>query len=287
MSPTIESICQSLSAIAPLKLAEEWDNVGLLLGDRSAEAHRILTCLTITPAVVEEATELAANLIVAHHPLPFKPMARITTDSAASAMVWNLCRAGIAVYSAHTAYDSARLGINEQWANRLDLTSIKPLTPSLDDPTLGSGRYGELAEPMTAREFLSFAAKSCGSTRPRLVGDFDRSIRRVAIGCGSGGSFVGAARRKGCDVLLTGEATLHTCLEAENTGLTMALVGHHASERFAMETLAEQLLREIQPLHETFAGDQDSSPPDPSGNWVRSSQRERDPIAVDPISLNP
>ncbi|MEO9935137.1 Nif3-like dinuclear metal center hexameric protein [Rhodopirellula bahusiensis] len=287
MSPTIESICQSLSAIAPLKLAEEWDNVGLLLGDRSAEAHRILTCLTITPAVVEEATELAANLIVAHHPLPFKPMARITTDSAASAMVWNLCRAGIAVYSAHTAYDSARLGINEQWANRLGLTSIQPLVPSLEDSMVGSGRCGELPEPMTAREFLSFAANSCGSTRPRLVGDFDRPIQRVAIGCGSGGSFVGAARRRGCDVLLTGEATLHTCLEAENTGLTLALVGHYASERFAMETLAEQLLQEIQPLHETFADDRDSSPPDPAGNWVRSSQRERDPIAVDPISLNP
>ncbi|KLU05897.1 NGG1p interacting factor 3 protein, NIF3 [Rhodopirellula islandica] len=287
MSPTIESICQSLSSIAPLKLAEEWDNVGLLLGDRSAEAHRILTCLTITPAVVEEATELAANLIVAHHPLPFKPMSRITTDSAASAMVWNLCRAGIAVYSAHTAYDSAHKGINEQWANRLGLTSITPLTPSIEDHTVGTGRYGELPEPMTAREFLAFAAKSCGSTRPRLVGDFERPLRRVAIGCGSGGSFVGAARRRGCDVLLTGEATLHTCLEAKNTGLTMALVGHHASERFAMETLAEQLLREIQPLHETFAGNQDPSTPDPTGNWVRSSQREQDPIAVDPISLNP
>ncbi|MFG0268322.1 MAG: Nif3-like dinuclear metal center hexameric protein [Rhodopirellula sp. JB055] len=287
MSPTIESICQSLSSIAPLKLAEDWDNVGLLLGDRSAEAHRILTCLTITPAVVEEATELAVDLIVTHHPLPFKPMARITTDSAASAMVWNLCRAGIAVYSAHTAYDSAHNGINEQWANRLGLTSIKPLTPSMDDDTVGSGRYGDLPDPMTAREFLSFAANSCGSTRPRLVGDFEHPIRRVAIGCGSGGTFVGAARRRGCDVLLTGEATLHTCLEAENTGLTMALVGHHASERFAMETLAEQLLQEIQPLHETFAGDQDASPPDPTGNWVRSSQRERDPIAVDPISLNP
>ncbi|MCC9642735.1 Nif3-like dinuclear metal center hexameric protein [Rhodopirellula sp. JC740] len=287
MSLTIESICQSLSAIAPLKLAEEWDNVGLLMGDRSMEAHRILTCLTITPAVVEEAIELAADLIITHHPLPFKPMARITTDSAAGSLVWKLCRAGIAVYSAHTAYDSAAGGINDQWAQRLSLMQIKPLNPFLEDPNVGSGRYGELPEPMTAREFLAFAANSSGSTRPRLVGDFDRPVRRIGIGCGSGGSFVGAARRRGCDLLLTGEATLHTCLEAENTGLTLALVGHHASERFAMETLAERLLREIQPLHENFAGQTADTPASPTGNWVRSSQRERDPIAVDPISLNP
>ncbi len=291
----IQHICQAMSQIAPISLAEDWDNVGLLLGDRSSPARRVMTCLTVTPAVVEEAETEQVDLLISHHPLPFKPLAKITTDSAASELVWRLCRSGISLYSAHTAYDSAVNGINDQWAEVLGLNNTAALIPLADVTDFkittqtnpenfaspGAGRYGNLTEPRPAREILAAAAKFSGANRPRMVGDPARPVRRVGVACGSGGSFVAAARRVGCDLLLTGEATFHTCLEAENTGLLLGMVGHYASERFAMETLAQRLQSspELNKLHAKTGGEQDFR--------VWASLREQDVIAVDPISQNP
>ena len=313
---TIDQICQHLAEIAPLRLAESWDNVGLLIGDRRAAARRILTCLTITPDVVDEAIREKVDLIVSHHPLPFKPLGKLTTDSTASGLVWKLCGAGIAVYSAHTAYDSAVGGINDQWCEGLGLRDVRPLIPVSGPPGSrdcgsgggeagkkssrdagpaavgeGSGRYGDRDQPVAAKEFLRDAARWCESTRPRMIGDPDRPVRRVGVACGSGGSFLAAARRHGCDALVTGEATFHTCLEAENTGLSLFLVGHHASEWFAMRRMAETLNERLGWTRLT----NDDPPPKVSGgaagdaepSWVRASVADRDPITVDPVSPNP
>ncbi|MEZ6090346.1 MAG: Nif3-like dinuclear metal center hexameric protein [Pirellulaceae bacterium] len=150
MSTTIEHVCQTLATIAPLRLAESWDNVGLLIGDRKRTCQRVMTCLTISPPVVAEAIAKQVDLIVAHHPLPFKPLQKLTTDSTASSMVLELAANRIAVYSAHTAFDSAGAGINQQLAAGLLLDEIEPLVPEIDASSsgldkgklLGSGRLG-------------------------------------------------------------------------------------------------------------------------------------------------
>jgi len=284
-----------MSEIAPLRLAEDWDNVGLLLGDRSAPARRIMTCLTITPAVVEEAEQENADLVIAHHPLPFKPLAKINTDSVAGELVWRLCRAGVALYSAHTAYDSAVGGINDQWCEalgivqRLPLIATLPPNPAISDANpIGAGRFGDLPQPRRAIELLDAAAAFSGATRPRLVGDPERMVRRVGVACGSGGSFLGAARRVGCEFLLSGEATFHNCLEAENTSVSLGLVGHYASERFAMKSLARRLQTSLENV-KIKANTSDTAN---TNDWqIWASRRERDvfalSIAVDPVSENP
>ncbi|TWT74388.1 Nif3-like dinuclear metal center hexameric protein [Allorhodopirellula solitaria] len=284
----VQHFCQAMAEQAPLRLAEDWDNVGLLLGDRSAPASRVMTCLTVTPDVVDEAEAEDVDLLIAHHPLPFQPLRKITTDAAAGKLVWRLCRNATALYSAHTAYDSAPGGINDQWCESLALSRLGVLIPageklpasqlSAED---GAGRYGEISAARPAHEILTAAAVFSGATRTRMVGDCDRAVQRIGIACGSGGSFVGAAHRLGCDMLLTGEATFHTCLEAENTGLTLGMLGHYASERFAMESLAQRLqtLPSLVKIHAKSAQSDDFR--------VWASRRERDVIAVDPISPNP
>ncbi|NQT35940.1 MAG: Nif3-like dinuclear metal center hexameric protein, partial [Planctomycetes bacterium] len=77
----VEAIEAFLKTFAPLELAEEWDNVGLLVGDRGRDVSRAMTCLTITPESVAEAIEQRADLIVTHHPLPFLPLKQLTTDT--------------------------------------------------------------------------------------------------------------------------------------------------------------------------------------------------------------
>ncbi len=126
---TVRTICNSLKEIAPLNLAEDWDNVGLLLGDDSLEITRVITCLTLTADVADEAIAVGAQFIVTHHPVLFKPVKRLTTDNSEGRMLLALLRHGISVYSPHTAWDNCATGINQQLADLLELQEIAPLRP--------------------------------------------------------------------------------------------------------------------------------------------------------------
>src|SRR5262245_25707096 len=125
--PTIASVIQFLGELAPPSLAADWDNVGLLLGDRAAAVQRIMTCLTVTPESAAEAVESNVQLIVTHHPILFRPTQRLTSDTPEGRTLLTLVRADVAVYSPHTAYDNTRDGINDALARRLGLTDIAPL----------------------------------------------------------------------------------------------------------------------------------------------------------------
>lgn len=257
----LDTICGFLAQVAPLKLAESWDNVGLLVGNRSSVIHRIMTCLTITPSVVEEAINQKVDVLVAHHPLPFQPIKRITSDTTTGKILLDLIGNQIAIYSAHTAYDSAPNGINQQWCNLMGIEKTKPLieheseqsktesilgqNSSKDADLLGAGRYGKLPTKKKLGELASCAASKINSDPPRLVGDPEKLVQKIGFACGSGGSFLSSAIRCGCDAIITGEATFHVCLEAEARGVGLVLLGHYSSERFAMETLADQIGQEF------------------------------------------
>lgn len=124
---TVGTVLDFLERIIPSSLAAEWDNVGLLLGDRAAQVRRVMTCLTVTPESAAEAVEQQAELIVTHHPILFRPVQRLTGDNPEGRMLLALLRAGVAVYSPHTAFDNAPGGINDLLAGRLGLTEVIPL----------------------------------------------------------------------------------------------------------------------------------------------------------------
>jgi dinuclear metal center YbgI/SA1388 family protein len=124
---TVGSVIAYLDQFAPRELAAEWDNVGLLLGDRTSPVERIMTCLTVTPTTAAEAIAARAQLIVTHHPILFRAVKRLTADNPEGAMLLSLLRAGIAVHSPHTAFDNTTGGINDILANRLGLENRVPL----------------------------------------------------------------------------------------------------------------------------------------------------------------
>lgn len=244
-----------LARLAPLGLAESWDNVGLLLGDRRKSVQRLMTCLTITPRVVAEAISESADAIVSHHPLPFKPLAKITSDTITGQMVLKLLAHDVAVYSAHTAMDSAAEGINQHIAERMEFDAIEPLIPQAEssaaqvaDASLGSGRLAVIRSGENLATIADRLGRALHAGSVRAVGAPHVIPKRAAVACGSGGSFLEAAKRRGCDLLITGEATFHTCLEAEASNISVLLTGHFASERFAMEWLADRLAEEFPQL---------------------------------------
>lgn len=250
----LSEIVAYLQTLAPLELAEEWDNVGLLVGDPQQDVQRVLTCLTLSPDVAQEAIERNVQLVVTHHPVLFRPVQKIVASDSAGRMLLDLIAARVAVYSPHTAYDSAPAGVNQQLAELFGLSEIVPLREV-------AGRAGNLPAAMTLDEFVDLVKTRLQTRSLEHVGNAQRLVRRVAIACGSGGEFLRDAIASGCDVLLTGEARFHAALEAEAAGIGLVLAGHYATERPALERLAERLGQEFPALSAT------------------ASQVERDPLS--------
>jgi dinuclear metal center YbgI/SA1388 family protein len=258
--PTVDDIVKVLDQFAPPELAADWDNVGLLVGDRARSISRVMTCLTLTPTTVREAVDRSADLVVVHHPLPFHPLKRLTSDTPDGRMLLALIGAQIAVYSPHTAFDSAASGINQRLAEGLGLQNIEPLVVGSDgSPEIGAGRCGMTKTSATLGDVAARVKSFLKIDKVRVVGNDSRNVRRVAFACGSGGSFLAAAEARECDILVTGETSFHTCLHAEAIGLGLILVGHYASERFGMEFLAEFLGEHLVGV-EVWASREESDP---------------------------
>jgi len=260
--PTLGDVATVLEQFAPTALAEDWDNVGLLVGNPSWPARRVMTCLTMTPTTVAEAVQAEADLIVAHHPLPFQPLKTITPTTTAGQMLLEIISAKIGVYSPHTAFDSAPAGINQHLAIGLGLQEIEPIVPATGtvEADIGAGRMGLVGGEATLLEIIERVKNFLSIETVKVVGNDDQVVSRVAIACGSGGSFLSKAIDAQCDCLVTGETSFHTCLEAEARGVGLILPGHFASERFALLSLADYLQEQI------------------SGIEVWASRQERDPL---------
>jgi len=124
----VANVCDALEALAPLRLAQSWDNVGLLAGDRDATVRRVLLCIDLTPTVVDEAIDKRAELVMAYHPPLFKPISRLTVPrDDTSSLVFRCIKAGIAIYSTHTALDAADGGTNDCIAQLCGIRKTEPL----------------------------------------------------------------------------------------------------------------------------------------------------------------
>lgn len=243
--PSLAQVTAELERIAPLRLAAEWDVVGLLVAPRHDVVGRVLTCLSLTPDVAAEAVRERVELVVTHHPLPFRPVGRITPDTGTGRVLLDLVHGGCGVWSSHTAWDSAAGGINDQLAALIQLNHVSPIEPDAEVPLAGFGRTGTAGDGETVADVGRRIATALDVTVVEIVGDPARPAGRVGIVCGSGGGSIAAVRRGGCQTLLTGELKLHEALEAEAAGLAVVAVGHHASEHFAMRALAERLAMAI------------------------------------------
>uniref|UniRef100_UPI00404B0CF4 Nif3-like dinuclear metal center hexameric protein n=1 Tax=Fulvivirga sp. TaxID=1931237 RepID=UPI00404B0CF4 len=125
----IKDIIQHLESIAPLAYQESYDNSGLLTGNAKDEVTTILISLDVTEQVVEEAIELGANLIVAHHPIIFKGLKSLTGKNYVERTVIKAIKNDIAIYAIHTNLDNVHNGVNKKICDKLGLVNTKILAP--------------------------------------------------------------------------------------------------------------------------------------------------------------
>jgi len=256
---TVADICRYMEDLAPLKLAEPWDNVGLLLGRTDQNVRRVMTCLTLTMPVAEEARQLNTQLIITHHPVLFRGTKKLTDKTSEGRLLLLLAEAKIAVYSPHTAFDSAGTGINQELASSLGLDDIQPLKKANDDIPGGQGRIGQLSLPC---DFETFLARTCHAVQARYLEfacNAARPIQKVAVACGSAGEFLDDAIAMGCDTFVTGETRFHTVLECQAKAINLILLGHFCSERPAVENLAARMAPHF-PTVECLVSQNDKNP---------------------------
>jgi dinuclear metal center YbgI/SA1388 family protein len=160
---TVADVTAWLEQFAPARLAESWDNVGLIWGDPALPLQKVMTCLTVTPITAGEAINQGAGLIVSHHPVLFRAVKQIRADVPETGYLWKLARAGIAVASPHTAFDNTNNGINDLLCERLGLLDIVPLRAAVAQAPRSFKVVVFTPEP--ERENVSSAAFHAGAGR--------------------------------------------------------------------------------------------------------------------------
>jgi len=248
----INQITSYLESIAPLSLQEEYDNSGLLIGNEESEVTGALICLDCSEDVLDEAIKKNCNLIIAHHPIIFKGLKKITGSNYVERVVEKAIRNNISVYAIHTNLDNVPQGVNKKICDKLGLTNCKilvpressPFTPSKGGQTVGAGMIGTLAKPTTELSFLIKVKKMMRAGSLRHTQLLNKKVTKVAV-CGGSGSFLlSEAIRQRADVFITADFKYHQFFDGENK-LVIADIGHYESEQFTKELLRDLLMEKF------------------------------------------
>lgn len=236
---TVKDIYTMMDAWAPFDSAEDFDNVGLLIGDGEMEVSGIVIALDATKEIIEEAKGLGANLIITHHPVLFDAMKSINPTDAQGKLVTALIRSGIAVISAHTNLDAAPRGISHMLAEAVGLKDIEAVE---GNPLLYEG---VLDAPVSAEAFAKEVKEAVGAEVVTICGPVPVAIRRVVVAGGRADSFLMDAVRAESDLFLLGEIRHEYGLAAQTMGQCVMAAGHYETEAIILDRIKGYLQKKL------------------------------------------
>ena len=238
---TVQIVADVINRLAPRRLAEDWDNPGLLIGDPTAEIQRIFVCLDVLEENISRAVELDAQLIVAHHPLIFHAIKNIRFDLPHGRKISRLIKNDVAVFAAHTNLDIAAGGVNDLLAEKIGLVDVK----NFGDEEFSLGRIGELETPMTAEDFARHVKNVLNADNVRLICAGDFTIKKVGLCGGAGAEFIQKAKFFGAQTFVTGDVKYHEAQAAVENLIHVVDAGHFYTEYPIVHELAEYLREEL------------------------------------------
>ena len=240
----VKDIYRFMDEIAPFDTQEGFDNAGFLVGRGDREVKKLLVALDVTPEVAEEARDLGAELIVAHHPVIFEPARSVTDETVTGRILLALAENKIAAICAHTNLDAAHGGVNGCLARALELTGIGQLCQAGVDGKgrpYGIGRIGTVHRPgLSAEEYAAFVKERLNASSVRFA-DGGKPVRKVAVGGGACGSMIEDAIAQGCDAFVTSDVKYNQFLDAKALGLNLMDAGHFPTENVVCRPLARRL----------------------------------------------
>ena len=236
-----KDILAALEELCPLQYREDWDNVGLLVGDGEREVNTVYLALDATTEVIDQACAAGAQLLLTHHPLIFDAMKKVTADDITGRRIIKLIQNDISHIAMHTNFDV--MGMADAAADKLGLADREVLEVTYEDELSveGIGRIGNMQTimPMNAGEYAREVAQIFNLENVRIWGDTSRMVRRVAIMPGSGGEYFARAAAAGADVLITGDVKHHQAIDAAETGIPIIDAGHRGTEKLFDDYMQE------------------------------------------------
>lgn len=230
----------------PESLACSWDNVGLLAGRADKEVKTVYVALDATEAVIKEAINAGADLLLTHHPLIFGGVKRVSDQDALGRRLLSLIKADISCYCGHTSFDIAKGGMADRVAEQFGFfdreEELVPLevTGEQEGVSVGIGKIGSLKEPLTAGELATMVKERFGIPSVSVYSS-GVPIKRAAISPGSGKSMGKWAVLSGADVLITGDMGHHEGLDLVAEGVSLIDAGHYGLEHIFVDVVADAL----------------------------------------------
>ena len=240
---SLRDVVAALESLYPPSTAMDWDRVGLVTGDLDQAVRLVHLAVDPTLAVVREAVDAGADLLVTHHPLLLRGIHSVATTSAKGETLTRAILGDLAIYCAHTNADVAAPGVCDALADAVGLTDVV----ALEDVPDALGRVGHLSAPMTLRAFAEQVASGLPATVGglRVSGDPDALVERVAVVGGSGDDRFDIVRAAGVDVYVTADLRHHPVLEERETARTgrpyVVDAGHWASEYVWLASVERRL----------------------------------------------
>lgn len=250
-----KEIIEILNKLAPVSMACEWDNPGLLAGRSNKDVGKILIALDATEAVIEEAIRIKADMILTHHPLIFRPVKKINDEDFIGRRLLAIIKADISYYAMHTNFDAAPgcmadlaadlLGLEKQGV--LEVMGRMTAENGTEEKQYGIGKYGELKNPISLKVMAEMVKTAYQLPFVSVYGDIssEKLIKRVAICPGAGGSTVGEALKWGADVYVTGDVSHHEGIDAVANDMAVIDAGHYGIEQIFIGFMEKYLKEKL------------------------------------------
>lgn len=226
-----KEIIKSLEEKFPKELAEEWDNVGLLVGDNKREVKKIQLSLDATENAIDHAIKNGVDMLVTHHPMIFKGIKNIDYSTVLGRKIIKLIENKINLYTLHTNLDSAKNGLNDYILRQLEVEESKILDENIELEENGIGRVYKLKNEILLSEYIEFLKNKLDIENVKVVANEDIAIKKIALVNGSGMSYWRKVKKLNVDLFITGDIGYHEALDAKENGINLLDIGHFESEK--------------------------------------------------------
>lgn len=255
MAANVSDIVQVMEAIAPSHLAEEWDNVGLQIGDQHWPVKTLAVALDPSLQTIEESHNKNADMLITHHPLLFRPLTAIHFDTPIGSIIQRAVQYQMAIFAAHTNLDKTEDGLNDLLARRIGLQNLKVLqissasentsqsvnSPLASERVQGIGRVGDVKRTIELQNLATNIKKELNLQKVKFAGKPDLVITKAAVCTGSGSDLLKSFHASGAQAYISGDLKYHDARDIEAAGLGIIDIGHFASEHIVVAELVKRL----------------------------------------------
>ncbi|MGL5962893.1 MAG: Nif3-like dinuclear metal center hexameric protein [Cetobacterium sp.] len=240
----LERVILEIEKSYPRKNAENWDNVGLLIGDRKKKINKIVISIDADMETIDFAIKHGADLLITHHPLIFNPIKNINEDTLLGRKIIKSIKNDLSIYSAHTNIDSSFEGLNEYILNEIGVEEFKILDKKEESSKTGIGRYYKTDREYEVTEYIDILKKKLNLNKVLLYSENIielPKINKVALINGSGANYWKKAHFLGCDTVITADVKYHEALDAIEMGIKIIDLGHYESEKLFLELIEKKI----------------------------------------------